>query len=113
MVPRVEAAKLRFEEHKLRATLSSASIVGIAATSGILLPDHPSYGAVLAFAFLLLFVSTILSLSAMKKTSNYVEGTLISGNADPLAGLRAWLIRHTFTIGLFVFASFVMLNLAF
>jgi hypothetical protein len=47
--PRVEAAKLRFEEDKLRATLSSASIVGIAATSGILLPSDPSYIAVLGW----------------------------------------------------------------
>ena len=109
--PRVEAMKLWFEEHKLRATLSSASIVGIAATSGILLPDHPSYVAVLVVAFICLFVSTFLSLSAMKKTSGYVEETLLTGAVAEPRGLLAWLTRHTFTIGLIVFSVFVILNL--
>ena len=75
--PRVEATKLRFEEHKLRATLSSASIVGIAATSGILLPDRLEYLPVLAVSFLCLFLSTVLSLEAMKTIGEYVEKTLI------------------------------------
>jgi hypothetical protein len=83
VVPRLEAEKLRFEEHKLRATLSSASIVGIAATSGVLLPDRSSYVVVLGIAFIFcLFVSTVLSLRAMKQTSDYVDGTLISGTVD-------------------------------
>ena len=111
--PRVEAAKLRFEEHKLRATLSSASIVGIAATSGILLPDNPTYVGVLVTAFLCLFVSTGLSLRAMKETSGYAEGTLISGDVAHPAGTLAWLTRHTFTAGLVLFGAFVVLNLLF
>ncbi len=109
--PKVEAMKLRFEEHKLRATLSSASIVGIAATSGILLPDRPSHVVVLGIAFFCLFVSTGLSLSAMKKTSGYVENALVSGVTAESRGLLAWLTRHTFTIGLTVFGAFVVLNL--
>jgi hypothetical protein len=111
--PRVEAAKLRFEEHKLRATLSSASIVGIAATSGILLPDRPSYVVVLGVAFTCLFISTVLSLRAMKETSDYVEGTLISGDVAHPAGLLAWLTRHTFTAGLVLFGAFIVLNFLF
>lgn len=110
--PRVEATKLRFEEHKLRATLSSASIVGIAATSGILLPDRLEYLPVLAASFLCLFLSTVLSLEAMKTLGEYVEDTLIHGAADEPRGVVGWLTRHTFTLGLLVFAAFMVLNLA-
>jgi len=109
--PRVEAEKLRVEEHKLRATLSSASIVGIAATVGLLLPPHPSYVPVLGVAFVFLFVSTVLALEAMKEISSHVESTMISGTLPQRGRLRVWLTRHTFTIGLVVFAVFVVLNL--
>lgn len=115
--PRVEAAKLRFEEHKLRATLCTGSIVGIAATSGILLPDTPSdtpsYIWVLGVSFLSLFVSMVLSLRAMKVTSEYVEKTLIVKTVDEPGGIFLWLTRHSFTAGLVVFAAFVVLNLMF
>jgi hypothetical protein len=109
--PRVEANKLRFEEHKLRATLSSASIVGIAATVGLLLPKNPSYVTVLGIAFVFLFVSTILALNAMKEISSHVESTMISATLPQTGRLRVWLTRHTFTIGLVVFGVFVVLNL--
>jgi hypothetical protein len=109
----VEAEKLRFEEHKLRATLSSASVVGVAATSGLLLPDRPSYVTVLGIAFLCLFISTVLSLRAMKETSDYIESTLISRDIRQQGGLRILLTRHTFTAGLVFFALFVVLNLAY
>ena len=111
--PRVEAEKLRFEEHKLRATLSSASIVGIAATVGLLLPANPSYVPVLGAAFVLLFVSTVLALEALKEISSHVESTMISGTLPKMGHLRVWLTRHTFTIGLVVFAGFVVSNLFF
>lgn len=111
--PRVEAAKLRFQEHQLRATLSSASIVAIAATTGILLPNNPTYLVLLGIAFACLFTSIILSLSAMKKTSLYVERTLIRGDVDQPRGLHAFLTRHTFTIGLAFFTIFFGANLVF
>lgn len=112
--PRVEAEKLRFEEHKLRATLSSTSIVGIAAVSGILfpVPDGPSYIWVLVVSFGFLFVSMVLSMEAMKKSSQGVEETLISADVSARYGIRAFLIRHIFTFGLAVFAIFLTLNLA-
>lgn len=109
--PRVEAEKLRFEEHKLRATLSSASIVGIAATVGLLLPKNPSYVPVLGVAFVFLFVSTVLALDAMKEISSHVEGTMISATLPQTSRLRTWLTRHTFTLGLVIFGVFVVLNL--
>jgi hypothetical protein len=46
----------------------------------------------------------------MKKTSDYVEGTLISGSVDQPRDLLVWLRRHTFTVGLVVFGAFVVLN---
>lgn len=106
--PRVEAAKLRFEEHKLRATLSSASIGGIAATSGILLPDSRSYVAVLEFAFPCLFASTILSLEAMKRVSQHVRDTVIRRTVDEPRDLRDWVAPNTFIIGLIGFAAYII-----
>jgi hypothetical protein len=80
--PRVEAAKLQFQEHQLRATLSSASIVGIAATTGILFPNNPNYLVFLGIAFAFLFTCMFFSLSAMNKTSDYVERSLIRRDVD-------------------------------
>jgi hypothetical protein len=117
--PRVEAAKLRFQEHQLRATLSSASIVAIVATTGILLPSNPTYLVFLVnlvflgIAFVCLFTSIILSLSAMKKTSLYVERTLIRGDVDQPRGPHLFLTRHTFTFGLAFFTIFFCANLVF
>ena len=114
--PRVEAEKLRFEEHKLRATLSSASIVGIAATVGILFPSSPSsagpsYIVILGASFFCLFISAILALGAMNKISSRVESTMISADHKQPGRLHSWPSRHTFTVGLVIFAVFILLNL--
>ena len=95
VAPRVEAEKLRFEEHKLRATLSSASIVGLAATVGLLLSKNPTYVPVLGVAFVFLFVSTVFALNAMKEISSHVESTMISATLPQTGRLRTWLTRHT------------------
>lgn len=109
--PRVEASKLRHEEYKLRATLSSASIVGIAATSGLLLPSDRYYIGILVLSFLALFVSIVLNLQSMQDVSNYIEGTLITGEEVWSVGIKLWLTHNTLTIGLIFFAIFMTLNL--
>jgi hypothetical protein len=110
--PRVEATKLRFEEHKLRARLASASIVGIAATTGVLLSSRPDYLTILGISFFCLFSSAVLSLGAMKRSSEFVREALIRRSVEEPGGVLAWLTRHTFTLGLIVFSAFMLLNLA-
>ncbi len=109
--PRVEGSKLRHEEYKLRATLSSASIVGIAATSGLLLPSDRYYIWILVLSFLALFVSIVLNLQSMQDVSDYVEGTLITGEDMRSVGTKLWLTHNTLTLGLTFFAIFMVLNL--
>lgn len=112
VVSRVEGSKLRHEEYKLRATLSSASIVGIAATSGLLLPSDRYYHTwLLGLSFLALFVSIVLNLRSMQDVSDYVEGTLITGEEVRSEGIKLWLTHNTLTIGLIFFAIFMVLNL--
>ncbi len=109
--PRVEGSKLRHEEYKLRATLSSASVVGIAATSGLLLPSDRYYTWLLVLSFSALFVSIVLNLRSMQDVSDYVEGTLITGEEVRSVGIKLWLTHNTLTVGLIFFAIFMVLNL--
>lgn len=110
--PRVEGSKLRHEEYKLRATLSSASVVGIAVTSGLLLPpDRYHYTSILVLSFIALFVSMVLNLRSMQEVSDYVEGTLITGGEVRSKGIKLWLTSNTLIVGLIFFAIFIVLNL--
>ena len=87
--PRVEGSKLSFEVHKLRATVSAASLVGIAAVSGVVLPSSPIYIAVLCLSFVCLLISLVLSLGIMERIGRRIENALISGGEAEDKGKRA------------------------
>lgn len=111
--PRVEGSKLSFEVHKLRATVSAASLVGIAAVSGVVLPSTPKFIYVLCISFLCLLVSLVLSLGIMARIGKRIEDALITGGATEDTGIRAELAKWAFPAGIGVFLLFVVLNLLF
>lgn len=108
--PRVEGSKLRFEVHKLRATLGGASIVGIAAVSGIVLPPERDYLWILLSAFLCLLLSVVLSLGSMERIGTYVENTMVVGQKPETLDIRSWVARWSFPLGIAAFLVFVTLN---
>lgn len=108
--PRVEGSKLKFEVHKLRATLGGASIVGIAAISGVVLPPEPDHVWILFSAFLALLLSVVLSLGSMERIGTYVENTLVIGHEPEALDVRSWIARWAFPAGIAAFLVFVTLN---
>jgi len=108
--PRVEGSKLSFEVHKLRATVSAASLVGIAAVSGLVLPSGPRFIPVLILSFGCLLTSLVLSLGIMERIGKRVEEALISGGEAEDKGVRAWIARWAFPTGIGVFLLFIVLN---
>ena len=111
--PRVEGAKLGFEVHKLRATVCGASLVGVAAISGLVLPPEPRFVWVLCLSFAALLTSMVLSLGIMERYAERVADALIIGAEAEDRGFRAQVARWSFPSGIGLFAAFALLNLAF
>lgn len=137
--PRAEGLKLRFEENKLQATLSTAVVVGLATVSKLLLPSEPVYPWLSWFAYTAFLVALVGSLFEMRRITKRVENVLISGREEVgggfkeklnsgLAKLRGWappfgpllfgihiaivrIDKWAFPFGLLLFVVFVTLNL--
>jgi hypothetical protein len=138
--PRVEGLKLRFEENKLQATLSTAVVVGLATVSKLLLPSEPAYAWLSWLAYAAFLVALVGSLFEMRRISRRVENVLIIGREEVflggfteklnrgLAKIRGWetpfgplfsgiyvaivrIDRWAFPFGLLLFVVFVTLNL--
>lgn len=111
--PRIEGAKLGFEVHKLRATDCGASLVGVAAVSGLVLPPEPRFVWVLCLSFAALLTSMVLSLGIMERYAERVADALIIGAEAEDTGFRAQTARWCFPSGIGLFAAFALQNIAF
>jgi hypothetical protein len=96
--PRVEGLKLRFEESKLLATLSTGVVVGLATLSKLLLPAEPVYAWLSWLAYAAFLIALVGSLFEMRRISKRVENVLISGQEEVFLGgfkekLNRWLTK--------------------
>jgi hypothetical protein len=95
--PRVEGLKLRFEESKLQATLSTGLVVGLASVSKLLLPAEPAYPWLSGLAYTAFLIALVSSLFEMRKISKYVENVLITSQEEVENSFKAkfkfWVAR--------------------
>ncbi len=110
---RVEGIKLSFEVYKLRATLCGASLVGIAAVSGLVFETDLRFLWILIPAFIALLLSMVLSLHIMDQLAKHVEWVLVSATETGKETKVSWLARWSFTAGIALFVVFTLLNLVF
>lgn len=108
---RVEGIKLSFEVYKLRATLCGASLVGIAAVSGLVFPTDLNFVSILVPAFIVLLLSMVLSLHIMDQLTKHVEQVLVSAAETGKETKLAFVARWSFTVGIVLFVVFTLLNL--
>src|SRR5829696_6091770 len=108
---RVEGIKLSFEVYKLRATLCGASLVGIAAVSGLVFPTSLRFVWILVPAFIVLLRSMVLSLHIMDRLTNHMERVLILAAEAGQETRITFLARWSFTAGIALFVVFTVLNL--